>query len=217
MVSTCAQFIDGRGWRLRRGTRFHIEERTDEYVRNGMSQNEARRRRSNVSATRRSTKDRRRTSNRVRWIDDFGASLVTVPDAAAQPGFSVLAILCLTLGIGANAAVFSWIEGILLRPYPLVADQERLFAVTGTKRGAPEHDDMSWPDWSISAQQPRWSTRSSRKKSPGRTLTVGDRARARARQHRLGELLRRDRRPSDARPRLRARGGRRVATRIRSS
>src|SRR3981081_2808087 len=47
-----------------------------------------------------------------------------------SPCFSLLAILCLTLGIGANAAVFSWIEGILLRPYPLVAEQERLCAVT---------------------------------------------------------------------------------------
>jgi hypothetical protein len=49
-----------------------------------------------------------------------------------NPGFSSLAILCLTLGIGANAAVFSWIEGILLRPFPLVAHQERMMAVTGT-------------------------------------------------------------------------------------
>jgi len=40
-----------------------------------------------------------------------------------SPGFSILAIFCLTLGIGANAAVFSWIEGILLRPYPLVANR----------------------------------------------------------------------------------------------
>jgi hypothetical protein len=37
-----------------------------------------------------------------------------------DPGFSILALLCLTLGIGANAAVFSWVEGILFRPYPLV-------------------------------------------------------------------------------------------------
>jgi putative ABC transport system permease protein len=37
---------------------------------------------------------------------------------ARSPGFSALAILCLTLGIGANAAVFSWVEGILFRPYP---------------------------------------------------------------------------------------------------
>ena len=42
-----------------------------------------------------------------------------------SPGFSILAILCLTLGIGANAAVFSWIEGVMLRPFPLVAHQEQ--------------------------------------------------------------------------------------------
>src|SRR5713226_5597115 len=63
-----------------------------------------------------------------------------------SPGFSILAILCLTLGIGANAAVFSWIEGILFRPYPLVAHQERLLAITGTARGEAGHTDISWPD-----------------------------------------------------------------------
>jgi macrolide transport system ATP-binding/permease protein len=63
-----------------------------------------------------------------------------------SPGFSVLAILCLTLGIGANAAVFSWMEGILFRPYPLVARQERLFAVAGTVQGK-RIDGLSWPDF----------------------------------------------------------------------
>jgi predicted permease len=61
-----------------------------------------------------------------------------------SPGFSLLAILCLTLGIGANAAVFSWVEGILFRPYPLVSHQERLVAMAGTVRG--ERDQTSWPD-----------------------------------------------------------------------
>ncbi len=49
-----------------------------------------------------------------------------------SPGFSLLAILCLTVGIGANAAVFSWIEGILFRPYPKVAHQEQLMVLAGT-------------------------------------------------------------------------------------
>ena len=31
-----------------------------------------------------------------------------------NPGFSATAIFCLTLGVGANASVFSWMEGILL-------------------------------------------------------------------------------------------------------
>jgi hypothetical protein len=34
-----------------------------------------------------------------------------------SPGFSIVAILCLALGIGTNAAVLSWIEGILIPPY----------------------------------------------------------------------------------------------------
>ena len=64
-----------------------------------------------------------------------------------NPAFSIVAAVCLTLGIGANAAVFSWMEGILLRPFPLVTHQERLMAVAGSDRGAPGHTDVSWPDF----------------------------------------------------------------------
>src|SRR5216684_9213736 len=64
-----------------------------------------------------------------------------------SPGFSALAILCLTLGIGANAAVFSWVEGILFRPYPAVAHQEQLLALTGTNRSEPGNPDVAWPDF----------------------------------------------------------------------
>jgi predicted permease len=65
-------------------------------------------------------------------------------------GFAALAILCLTLGIGTNAAVLSWVEGILVRPYPAVAHQERMFALSGTKRGSTEFDgrnSLSYPDF----------------------------------------------------------------------
>jgi macrolide transport system ATP-binding/permease protein len=63
-----------------------------------------------------------------------------------SPGFTILAILCLTLAIGANAAVFSWIEGVLFRPYPAVVHQEQLLAITGTARGESGHTAISWPD-----------------------------------------------------------------------
>ncbi len=62
-----------------------------------------------------------------------------------SPGFSILAILCLTLGIGATTSVFGWIEGILLRPFPLVQDQQRLVAVASFYQGS--RDDVSWPDF----------------------------------------------------------------------
>src|SRR5262249_60488962 len=64
-----------------------------------------------------------------------------------RPGLSILVVLCLGLGIGANAAVCSWIEGILLRPYPAVAHQERMFALVGTRNGGADLDDLSWPDF----------------------------------------------------------------------
>src|SRR3989454_11236271 len=91
-------------------------------------------------------------------------------------GFSLLAILCLTLGIGANAAVFSWIEGMLLRPYPLVVDQDRLFAVTGTNRGAPGNTDVSWPDWLDLQRNSTLVEAFIGEKITGTTLSVGDRA-----------------------------------------
>ncbi|HTR39596.1 MAG TPA: ABC transporter permease [Bryobacteraceae bacterium] len=62
-----------------------------------------------------------------------------------NPGFAALAILCLGLGIGATTSVFSWIEGILLRPFPMVANQDRLVALTGMDRN--DRDDVSWPDF----------------------------------------------------------------------
>src|SRR5262249_1113266 len=63
-----------------------------------------------------------------------------------DPGFSFLAILCLTLGIGTNTAVFSWIEGILFDPYPAVAHEERMFALAGITREASGFNQLSYPD-----------------------------------------------------------------------
>src|SRR4029077_17141971 len=83
-----------------------------------------------------------------RWGDEFlqdirfgGRMLVR------NPGFSTLAILCLTLGIGTSAAVMSWIEGILIRPYPLVAHPDRMVARVGTKQGTTEKEGLSYPDF----------------------------------------------------------------------
>lgn len=93
-----------------------------------------------------------------------------------SPAFSILAILCLTLGIGANAAVYSWIEGILLRPYPLVVDQDRLVVVAGTTRGTPGSDDLSWPDFLDLQRSTTLFESFSADKITGTTLAIGDRA-----------------------------------------
>jgi predicted permease len=95
---------------------------------------------------------------------------------ARRPGFSVLAILCLTLGIGANAAVYAWIEGILLRPYPAVSHPESLVVLAGTSRGAPGFDTLSWPDWDDLRRRCTLFDAFIAEKITGTTLSVGDRA-----------------------------------------
>jgi macrolide transport system ATP-binding/permease protein len=91
-------------------------------------------------------------------------------------GFSMLAILCLTLGIGANAAVFSWIEGILFRPYPLVEHQERLVALAGTARGETGATPISWPDFLDLQKSCTLVDSFIVTKIMGTTLSLGDRA-----------------------------------------
>jgi putative ABC transport system permease protein len=93
-----------------------------------------------------------------------------------SPRFSALAILCLTLGIGANAAVFSWIEGILFRPYPAVTHQERLLALGGTARGEAGGTPLSWPDYLDLQRNSTLLDVFFVSKIMGTTLGIGDRA-----------------------------------------
>jgi macrolide transport system ATP-binding/permease protein len=93
-----------------------------------------------------------------------------------SPGFSVLAILCLTLGIGTNAAVLSWIEGILIRPYPLVAHQERMFALNATTHGQEGYTGLSYPEFLDYEKNSTLFESFIVDKITGTTLSVGDRA-----------------------------------------
>jgi predicted permease len=93
-----------------------------------------------------------------------------------SPGFSLLAILCLSLGIGASAAVFSWIEGILFRPYPAVTHQERLVAIGGTSRGEAGTTSLSWPDFQDLQRSCTLCETVFVSKITGTTLSIGDRA-----------------------------------------
>ena len=131
---------------------FHLQNEVAENLRRGMSADEAlaaaRRRFGGVAQVKEAYREARSLPFfHVLWQDlRFGFRMLR-----RNPGFSFLAILCLTIGIGATTAVFSWIEGVLLRPFPGVAHQERMMAVAGTYRGvsgAPgDSTDLSWPDF----------------------------------------------------------------------
>jgi putative ABC transport system permease protein len=66
-----------------------------------------------------------------------------------SPGFAVVAVTTLALGIGANSAIFSVIDAVLLRPLPF-HDPGRLVAVKTTEPGRLDNIGVSYPaflDW----------------------------------------------------------------------
>ena len=73
-------------------------------------------------------------SRRERYMDDLRRDLAyALRRLRAAPAFAFTAVLTMALGIGANTAIFSIVNGVLLRPLPF-HDPDRLFAVYSSNR-----------------------------------------------------------------------------------
>ena len=166
-----------RNEELREELQAHLLLAEREAMESGQTRNEARsaarREFGNVSVAEEVTRD----MWGWRWLEDLLQDLrIGLRMLRRSPGFSLLAILCLTLGIGANAAVFSWIEGILFRPYPLVREQQKLLAVGGTAKDEANGTPLSWPDFLDLQRNCRLFDSFFVSKITGTTLSIGDRA-----------------------------------------
>jgi len=162
---------------LREELRSHLEMAVELNMEKGMNAEDARREAlrsfGGVEQTKENYRDQRGLPMIETTLQDlrFGLRMLR-----RSPGFSILAVLCLTLGIGANAAVFSWVEGILFRPYPAVTHQEQLLALTGTARGESGPTGISWPDIVDLQRSCTLIDSFIVTKIMGTTLSIGDRA-----------------------------------------
>ena len=129
--------------------RQHLEEKIEERVAAGMSKREAtaaaRREFGNVTLVEQDSREVWQWPSIESFFADVRYALRTL---RKNPGFTAVAVLTLALGIGANTAMFSVVEGVLLAPLPYF-QPDRLVMVLESNLRFPQ-DSISYPnflDW----------------------------------------------------------------------
>ena len=127
--------------------RFHLERQAEKYVRAGLDREEARHRARLEFGGYEQVKEEYRDARGVSLIETLARDVrYGFRALRSNPGFSTVAILTLALGIGANTAIFSVIDSVLLRPLPY-ADPDRLVMVWESLPGRNPHNTVSPPDF----------------------------------------------------------------------
>lgn len=138
-----------RDERLDEELHFHLEQLIAKYVRAGMTLEEARRaarlKFGGVEQAREATRDEFRGAWAADFIRDVRIGLRTIKRA---PAFAATAILTFALGVAATAAMFSVVDGVLLRPLPY-PDADRIVRVyqigeTGARGNVSEPNFNDW-------------------------------------------------------------------------
>jgi predicted permease len=124
----------------------HVELRTEEYVSKGLAVEEARRQALLEIGGVEKRKEECRDARHVTWLQDLAQDLrYGVRMLRKSPGFTAVAILTLALGIGANTAIFTMTNGLMLHTLP-VRDPGQLVELLHHYPGEPEpgFNGFSW-------------------------------------------------------------------------